>query len=90
MCEWCAQLPLTKQIFTPRAYEEIIACIKELVEQRQFILVKGSCPLGQHRRPDGSWVGDVIFHTIQCPRCGELFTCSVDTYHGGGSFRQGE
>ena len=89
MCEYYSSIKLTDCIYTPTDYENIVEYIKSLIEERQFILVDGNCELGHHKNDSGQWVDDVIYHTIKCPKCGQIFNCSVNTYRGGGSFRRG-
>ncbi len=38
---------------------------------------------------DGYQVDDIIYHVIKCPKCMQKFTCVVNTYRGGGSFKKG-
>ena len=45
--------------------------------------------MGHHKNNSGQWVDDIIYHTIKCPKCGQIFTCSINTYRGGGSFTRG-
>ena len=35
---------------------------------------------------NGYWVDDLITHEIKCKKCGTVFVCACDTYHGNGSF----
>ena len=37
---------------------------------------------------DGCRVDDIIYHAIKCPKCMQKFTCVVNTYRGGGSFKK--
>lgn len=72
----------------PKMYEETIEyIIRELIEKQKFIFVEGNCALGEHLK-DGYWIDDIIVHTIKCPKCGKKFTCAVNTYRGGGSFKR--
>ena len=85
MCDYCSNIKKTEDFSSPKLYEETIDYIKELVENRGFIVVEGSCKLGEHIK-DGHWIDDIIYHIIKCPKCGKRFTCIVNTYRGGGSF----
>lgn len=87
MCDYCSHVKDVK-IFTPKEYEQTIEYVKELIEKERFIFVEGVCAVGEHKE-NGCWVADVIYHVIKCPRCGQAFTCSVNTYRGGGSLRKG-
>lgn len=85
MCDYCSNIKKTEDFSSPKLYEETIEYIKDLVENRGFIVVEGSCKLGEHKK-DGHWIDDIIYHIIKCPKCGKRFTCTVNTYRGGGSF----
>ena len=86
MCDYCSNIKKIEYFSSPKLYEETIEYIKELVENRGFIVVEGSCKLGEHIK-DGHWIDDIIYHVIECPKCGQKFTCTVNTYRGGGSFK---
>ena len=88
MCGHCSEVEEVPHFSSPRQYERTIEQMKRLVADEGFILVEGTCPLGEEKK-DGCWVDDIIDHVIQCPTCGQVFTCVVNTYHGGGSFRRG-
>ncbi len=66
----------------------MVAYLQTLVETNGFVLISGNCPLGEHKNSDGCWVDDILTHTIECPSCGQIYTCSIDTYHGVGAFRR--
>jgi len=89
MCDYCLQIKLVKCIDTPSTYENIIIYVKDLIEKHGFLLIDGNCELGKHKDKNGCWIDDIIFHTIRCPKCGQIFNISVNTYRGGGSFRKG-
>ena len=89
MCDYCDGLNLTKSILTPREYEKIVKYIKELIEKDGFIFVNGNCEIGEHKKEDGCWIDDIVYHTIKCPKCGQVFTCIINSYRGGGSFEKG-
>lgn len=88
MCPYCENIPLVDKITSPKHYQEIIASITKLVQEKQFILVDGTCPLAHHQVKH-KWVDDIIYHVIQCPKCQQAFTCVVNTYRGGGQFKKG-
>lgn len=89
MCDYCSSIELTDFIYTPVDYEYIVDYIKLLIAEQKFVLIDGNCELWHHKNDSGQWVDDVIYHTIKCPKCGQKFTCSVNTYRGGGSFTRG-
>ena len=82
MCEYCEKITLVPNFKSPKDYEKTMAYIGKLIEKDGFLLVEG------YKR-DGYWVDDIIYHTIECPQCGQKFTCVVNTYRGGGSFKKG-
>lgn len=88
MCDYCSKVNLVKNILTPREYEKIVKYIKELIEKDGFIFVEGNCVIGKHME-DGHWIDDIVYHTIKCPKCGQVFTCIINSYRGGGSFEKG-
>ena len=63
---------------------------QSILSSEKYEMVANNCPIDALKTEDGYWVDDGIWHTIQCKECGTLFTCSVDTYHGFGSFRKGK
>lgn len=88
MCDYCSDIKLVGNIKSPQHYEEIIKYMIELVENMEFVSVDGNCELGCQKQ-DGKWVDDIIYNTIKCPKCNQKFTCSVNTYRGGGQFSKG-
>ena len=89
MCDYCSKIALKDSFQTPNEYEKTVAYIKELVDIQRFVLIEGSCELGYHKNIDGHWIDDIIYHIIKCPKCGQTYTCVVNTYRGGGSFSKG-
>ncbi len=70
---------------SPKLYEETIEYIKELVENKGFIVIEGNCKLGEHERRTLDW-----WYNFYYDRMSEMwkkFTCTVNTYRGGGSFK---
>lgn len=88
MCDYCYYVKEVDFFHTPKLYERTIEYIKELIEKDGFIFVEGSCGMGEHKK-NGQWIDDLIYHIIKCPKCGQEFTCGVNTYRGGGSFKKG-
>ncbi len=89
-CANCTDVKLVKRFETSQQYEQTVKYVKELIEKKGFILTDGNCSIDRLKSEDGFWVDDIIYHTVQCPKCGRIFTCSADTYHGRGSFRKGK
>ena len=89
MCDHCLQIHLAENISTPLEYEKIVVYLEKMIDIYDFIFTDRNCELGRHKNEDGRWIDDIIFHTIKCTKCGQEFTCSVNTYRGGGSFRKG-
>lgn len=90
MCELCSSIQLKKSFSTPQDYENTIDYIKWLINEQGFIFVGGNCEVGNHMNDSGHWIADTIYHVIKCPKCGKVYTCFVDTYHGFGSFEEGD
>ncbi len=84
MCDYCSQIQLVETIDTPAVYERTIKYIKELIDKRGFVLIDGNCEIGKPKDKNGRWISDIIFHSIKCPRCKQVYACSVNTYKGGG------
>ncbi len=89
MCDYCSQIKLVKEFHTPKEYEKTIQSISELIQNDGFTLIDGNCKPGKHKDEEGHWIDDIIFHVLKCPRYGQVYTCIVNTYRGGGSFRKG-
>lgn len=89
MCDNCNNIALRNSFYNPKDYLNCLIYIQELLRTSNFVLVEKSCDLDKTQDENGFWIDDVIGHVIQCKRCGKYFTCSIDTYHGRGSFRMG-
>ena len=89
MCENCENIRLVKLFKSPREYRRCVEYIKSLVDGGGFELVEGSCPLDKAEDENGCWADDIICHVIRCGKCGQVFSCRVNTYRGGGSFAKG-
>ena len=89
MCEYCSTLKLVNFFRTPKDYENAINYIKFLIKEQGFIMVEGNCEIGRHKNEQGCWIDDIIYHVIKCPKCGQIYSCTVNTYRGGGSFKKG-
>ncbi|MCL1874807.1 MAG: hypothetical protein FWF87_00945 [Synergistaceae bacterium] len=61
--------------------------MQQLVASGDFELAPGSRPIDRIRDENGCWIDDIICHRIRCKKCGQQFSCVVNTYRGGGSFR---
>ena len=85
MCDFCSNIYSDYDILSPEQYEQTIKQLQDLINQKQLILVKGNCEMDKIRE-NGCWAEDVIYHSFQCPACGQRFHCTVDTFHGHGSF----
>lgn len=90
MCDYCFQVKLVENFYSPDDYEKTIVYIKELIEEYGFVLIDGNCKIGKHKDKNGCWIDDIISHTIKCPKCGQNFICIANTYKGGGSFKKGD
>lgn len=89
MCKCCSFIKLVNSFSTPDDYESTINYIQSLIKEQDFMLIEGNCEIGCHKNEQGYWVNDFIYHIIQCPKCGQVYSCSVNTYKGGGSFEKG-
>ncbi|MGX8852866.1 hypothetical protein [Amedibacillus sp. YH-ame10] len=87
MCTHCDSINLKKRFYNPSAYENTLKEIQELINTGDFILIDATCAIEDVRNKEGEWLSDIICHTIACKQCGQRFVCSIDTYHGQGSFR---
>jgi hypothetical protein len=63
--------------------------IQQLLDSGNFELTSESNPLDKVKNEQGYWVDDIISHVVLCKKCGQHFSCSVNTYRGGGCFRKG-
>lgn len=88
-CDCCSKIALKESFRSPEEYEKTVAYIKGLIDIQHFVFIEGSCKLGCHKNVNGQWGSDVVYHVIKCPQCGQTYTCIVNAYRGGGSFRKG-
>ena len=88
MCYNCKTIQTVKQIKSAEEYLAILEDMKALVARGKYELFACSHPIDAVKNENGFWVDDGIWHTIKCKECGTFFTCSVDTYHGRGSFEK--
>jgi len=93
MCEICVNVKLYEHFYSPKIYLECNNYMKQLVDSGDFEQIADTwlIPLDKIKDENGCWVGDIICHEIRCKKCGQYFSCGVNTYRGGGSFeRQGK
>jgi hypothetical protein len=89
MCVVCDNIQLTKWFASPKEYMQCLNYIQKLLDSGDFEMESQTCDLDKVKNDNGYWVDDLIAHTIRCRHCGQAYTCSVDTYHGNGRFREG-
>lgn len=88
MCDNCQDIILLDHFYSPRDYLNYLNYIQSIVAQEKYEIINQTCPLNKVKRDNGSWTSDIITHDIKCKTCGQVFSCSSDTYHGFGSFHQ--
>jgi len=92
MCANCSDIILREKkdggICSQQDYMNCLNYIQQLIDAKRFVLVFASCPLDKVKDENGYWFDDIIAHTIRCKSCGKCYTCSADTFHGGGSFEK--
>jgi hypothetical protein len=89
MCEICANIKLYEHFHSPSEYMECNNYMQKLLVSGGFELTSDSTPLDKIKDEEGYWIDDIIGHVIRCKKCGQHFTCGINTYRGGGSFRKG-
>ena len=89
MCQNCSHLKPIK-IKVPSDLFLCIEFIKELVDTDSFERVTSNFELEQPKTPDGFWQDDVLYYSIRCKECGQIYLCVCDTYHGSGKFSKGK
>lgn len=89
MCENCNSIVLKDRLCTPKDYIECIEYIKRLLSSGDYDLLESSCDISEVKTSEGNWAADIICHVIRCKNCGQKYTCYVNTYRGGGSFKRG-
>ena len=89
MCLVCDNIKLIKRIGSPGLYLQCLNDIQKLLDSGDFKMKSKTCDLDIVKDDNGCWVDDLICHTIKCKHCGQVYTCSVDTYHGNGYFKKG-
>lgn len=87
MCYDCKSVA-TADVIGPSEYmyTATLEYVKALLASGNYEMVAYSHPIDALKDQNGYWVDDLIFHTIECKRCGTRFVCSCDTYHGRGRF----
>lgn len=90
MCDNCKDIKTIKRISGSEEYLAILENMKALLLSEKYEMFASNHPIDAVIDENGYWVDDGIWHTIRCKECGMLFTCSVDTYHGFGSFKKGK
>lgn len=86
-CSTCSQLK-TLKIKTPTELFDCIEMIKELIRQEGFETVSSNFELEYPKTIDGYWKEDVMYYSIRCKGCKQVYSCVCDTYHGNGSFEK--
>lgn len=89
ICDNCSDIGLIKLFRSPYEYLQCVEYIKALIAEGGFELVTGNCPLDEVKDKDGCWADDIIYHVIRCKKCGQIYSCSVNTYRDGGAFQKG-
>lgn len=84
-CSACYQLKPFK-IKTPTEFFLCIDMIKELIAHDRFETVSSNFQLEYPKTLEGYWKEDVMYYSIQCKSCRQVYSCVCDTYHGNGSF----
>ena len=90
VCKECSDIILWDNFYTPNQYQRCLAYINELLETGKYELIRATCNLDKVKNEEGCFVDDSIYHVIKCKKCGQVFTCYCNTYHGNGSFYKGE
>jgi hypothetical protein len=85
-CERCEAWRAERRIAEPGDYFAIARELEHAIAQGVLLLLTGSCGL-EEIVPGCVWPGDVLIHEIECAACGARYVLSVDTYHGGGTWR---
>lgn len=86
-CFNCMDVMQIKSFSSPQEYLKYLEDIKELVDSKKFKLIESTCDIDKVYNKQGKWTNDVITHIIECSMRGRQFECSIDTYHGNGSFK---
>jgi len=87
MCENCKGFNEVIKFNRPDEYLNLIAQIKELINQKVFRLIKGNCELEKINK-NSQWPEDFLEHQFGCTKCKQTFELSCETYHGnGGSWK---
>ena len=89
ICNSCSNIILKASFYSPKDYEKCLSYIKKLLQSGNFEVVEKNCEIDRVKDENDHWVDDIIFHTIKCKSCGQVFTCSVNTYRGSGCFKKG-
>lgn len=87
MCDICIDILLYDCFYSPKQYFNCLDSIQQLLESGKFQFIGGT-PIDKVKNETGHWIDDIIYHRFRCVTCGEYFTCTVNTYRGGGSFQR--
>lgn len=87
MCEICKEVMTVDAFSNTKVYLDCLKYIQALVDSGDYSFESKDCDTDKVRDENGCWADDIIFHTIKCAKCGQIFICSANTYRGSGSFR---
>lgn len=90
MCDACKNIKIIKNLSPAEKYISVLEQLKELLASGDYEMAFSTCPLDAVKDENGYWFDDLIVHEIKCKKCGTIFACSCDTYHGRGSLYKGK
>jgi hypothetical protein len=88
MCEFCSEITLRDNFYSPQDYLNCLDYISELLSKKRFFIVSQTCDIKSVKKENGCWEYDIIEHKIKCQNCGNIFKAHANTYCGGGGFRK--
>ena len=90
-CEKCANLCLEYEIHTPGDLRKAFAVVRDNIADGTIQEISGTGSYAAFAKAldeGGPWPDDHLSCQFACRTCGEVFSLSVDTYHGGGAWIQ--
>ena len=82
----CSNAKVIDSFETPQDYIDSVDYCKGMIQNGNFELVNSEGDINKLKDDNGSWTSDIITFTFKCKKCGCIYKCYSDNYHGKGYF----